>query len=143
MIAVRKIILGDLEKGFLDVLGQISPLSKESKELYQETFKKRAQDPLYTTYVALHNDRVIGTGTLLLEHKFFWDCRHYGHLEDVVVDEKYRRQGIGKTIVDALFKEAKNTDCFRIICECPQNTVPFFEKFGLIDYGKEMHIKII
>lgn len=49
MITTRKLELGDLEKGFLDILKQIAPLSNESKELYQETSRKE-----YKIHYILH-----------------------------------------------------------------------------------------
>jgi len=54
--------------------------------------------------VAQDGTRVAGMGTLYIQQKI---GKRTAHIEDVVVDEAYRGQGLGKKIVQALIAAAK------------------------------------
>lgn len=55
--------------------------------------------------VARDEGRIIGMGTLYMMTKF---GKRMSHVEDVVVDEAYRGQGIGKKIMDAVVDVARD-----------------------------------
>ena len=74
--------------------------------------------------------RIVGAGTLLLELKFIHKCGSVGHVEDVVVAERCRGKQLGKLIVDALVEEARRAKCYKIILDCAEKNVQFYERCG-------------
>ena len=56
------------------------------------------------------------------------------HLDDLCVDEKYRRQGIGEALYNKVVEVAKENDCHEITLNAwPGNeaALKFYEKMGL------------
>ncbi|MEI7947716.1 MAG: GNAT family N-acetyltransferase [bacterium] len=54
-------------------------------------------------------------------------------LEDLIIQEPYRKQGIGKQLIQAAFEFAKNQECLRItlLTDHTNNTaIRFYESFG-------------
>jgi len=54
--------------------------------------------------VAQDGEAVVGMGTLYVIIKV---GKHVGYIEDIVVDSRYRGQGLGKKIVEELIAEAR------------------------------------
>jgi N-acetylglutamate synthase-like GNAT family acetyltransferase len=68
-----------------------------------------------------------------------------GYIEDVYVEEGYRKNGYGKQIVEALIEEAKKAGCYKIIgCSrySREKVHSFYEKMGFKDYGKEFRLDL-
>ena len=56
------------------------------------------------------------------------DGRFRAFVEDVVVDEAYRKQGIGAGVMRKLLRELEHIDVLNLQCE--DYNVGFYEKFG-------------
>lgn len=78
--------------------------------------------PLSTTLAA--------TATLLVERKLIRGGAFAGHIEDVVVDAQFRGSGLGRRMVDALTDEARRRGCYKVILDCAESNVPFYERCG-------------
>lgn len=63
-----------------------------------------------------------------------------GFMEDVFVEEEFRRQGIGRKLVQAVIAEARARGCYKLLAtsrhERPE-VHEFYKKFGFRDYGLE------
>lgn len=57
--------------------------------------------------------------------------KQVGHIEDVVVDAAARGQRLGQRLVDALVAAAKAAGCYKVILDCAEHNVAFYEKCGL------------
>ena len=68
--------------------------------------------------------------------------RTAGHIEDVVVSKQHRGRGIGELLIEDLVKTAKKEQCYKIILNCSDKNVPFYNKFGFskVDNGMKMII---
>lgn len=80
-------------------------------------------------------DHVIGSGTLLIEPKIIHNMSRVGHIEDIVIDTKYRGIGLGKFLVQFLTRFAKARGCYKIILNCADHNINFYEKSGFIRKG--------
>ncbi|PSC72859.1 glucosamine 6-phosphate N-acetyltransferase [Micractinium conductrix] len=80
----------------------------------------------------LDKGSIIATATLVVELKFIRGCSKCGHIEDVVVDSTYRGLRLGLRIIEALMKAAEEAGCYKVILDCSEENVPFYEKCGLI-----------
>ena len=60
------------------------------------------------------------------------------YAEDVVVDEKYRGQSLGKLMINHLVNKAELLDCYKIILDCEEKNKSFYSKCGFKYKGIEM-----
>ena len=86
-------------------------------------------------YVYEEDGEVVATGKLLIEHKFYDSV---GHVEDVIVDEGRRGRGLGRLVVEFLADRAFKDGCYKIVLECGDGNIPFYEKLGFWAKGKQM-----
>jgi glucosamine-phosphate N-acetyltransferase len=88
-------------------------------------------DPNYVIVVGEDMDgQVVCTATLLVERKFIHGCGSVGHVEDVVVDERLRGQRVGQRLVKVLSEAARLRGCYKVILDCEEHNVPFYEGSG-------------
>ena len=73
------------------------------------------------------NKEVIGTGKIILETKIIHNFQLVGHIEDIVIDSKFRGQNIGKQLIDYLINIAKNNNCYKVILHCNDKTSNFYK----------------
>ena len=76
------------------------------------------------------NDELIGTGSLLIEHKLTYNISYLGHIENIFVNENNRNKGIGKEIVKFLTNYAIKFGCYRIDLSCEEKIINFYKELG-------------
>lgn len=67
----------------------------------------------------------------------------YGLMEDVFVEEEYRRKGLGTELLTKLIEEAKKQGCYKLIGTSRlsrENIHTWYEKMGFKHWGKEFRI---
>lgn len=130
----------DYNKGFLDV---VNYFTKSKKKVNFNDFRNHYNKVINQNslvYVAEYNNKIIGTAKLLIEYKFHNNLTKMGHLEDVVVNEKYRGYSIGKKLVTLLINEAKKQNCYKVtLCSSKKNK-EFYIKCGFKIKDLEMSI---
>ena len=127
----------DISNGFLDVLKSLTTVGDIEHADAIKRFHEISSDPNYIIKVAEIDGKVVAATTLLIEPKFIHHLGKVGHIEDVVTDEKFQGQGIGKKIIHALLEEAKKRGCYKTILDCDDKVIPFYEKIGF--EGKSFH----
>jgi len=123
---IYKLEKNDYYCGYLDVLKQLTVVGDVNYVDFCEQFDKITSN----VYVIKHDDKVIGTGSIYFEYKFTHDLGCIGHIEDIVIDSKYRKNGLGKMIIDKLVKMGKDNNCYKVILDCKDNNVLFYDKLG-------------
>ena len=126
-----------------EYLELINVFTREPQEITRENFEKWynlsfGQNALI--YVLLKGDKIIGTGKLLLEYKFNNNLTKCGHIEDIVVNSNYRGFGFGSVIVKYLINIGNEKGCYKILLNCNDQYIKFYNKCGFIRKGNEMCI---
>eukprot|EP00698_Gefionella_okellyi_P020466 TRINITY_DN6424_c0_g1_i1.p1 TRINITY_DN6424_c0_g1~~TRINITY_DN6424_c0_g1_i1.p1 ORF type:complete len:159 (+),score=25.31 TRINITY_DN6424_c0_g1_i1:91-567(+) len=130
---VRNLEANDYGKGFMSLLGQLTNVDGHSEQ------KFAAQFAYLQRYSDIHVIRVIedtlaskiiASATLMIEKKFIHDNGSVGHIEDVVVDSAYRGHNFGRLIIRELMTIAENASCYKVILDCAEKNVCFYEKAG-------------
>lgn len=119
---------------------QLSTLDPDAitQEIYNDFLNSLNENhKIFVIYDAEAN-QVIGTATLLIERKIIHNMNRVGHIEDVVIDSRYRGQGLGKLIVQFITRFAKARGCYKVILNCIDANINFYEKNGFIKKGNEM-----
>ncbi len=70
----------------------------------QEELEKIIADENVVFVAAKDGERIVGMGTSYLVQKF---GKKTGFVEDVVVDEAYRGQGLGQSVMEVLIEESR------------------------------------
>lgn len=140
-ITIRPLQIDDAENGFFDVLSQLTAAPKLPLDRFQKLLDHQRSHDLRLTVVAIDsNTRVVATGSVMIEPKFIRDGKPCAHIEDIVVDRASRGSNLGKRIVTYLIDHCKARQCYKIILDCAQSNVSFYEKCGFQVKGTQMAI---
>lgn len=83
-------------------------------------------DNYHDIYLYIHENKIIGAITLLIEQKIIHDGRRVGHLEDYVVLDNYRGKGYGAQLLDYATNRALENDCYKCILDCSPDLLPYY-----------------
>ncbi len=129
-VIIRPLLAADLANGFLQALDALRPASGLEPEQTHAVFRRLERNPDCVVAVAELDGRVVGTATLLIEHKFIHGGGTAGHVEDVAVAADRQGRGIGRALVGYLLQRAAAAGCYKTILDCDRQLVPFYEKLG-------------
>lgn len=105
-----------------------SPLLDEDK---MTELLKKMNDQGSIIFVAVSKEHgIIWTTTLLVEQKMIRWWGISAHIEDVVTRKWFTGQGVARSIMDKAIQEARAKWCYKIILDCEDELVPFYEKSG-------------
>jgi glucosamine-phosphate N-acetyltransferase len=100
--------------------------------IYDQIFKSSE------IYIAILNENIIGSVTIIYEKKFINNCALYAHIEDVIVDKEFRNNKIGSKLLDYVKKIAIEKDCFKCTLVCNKNISTFYLKNNFEERGLNM-----
>lgn len=92
-------------------------------------------------YVILYENNVAGMGTILIENKIIHNFGKVGHIEDIVIDNKFRGLGLGKELINFLVMKGEKLGCYKIILDCSDKMVGFYNKCGFKREGNMMTVR--
>jgi glucosamine-phosphate N-acetyltransferase len=135
----RNIEYDDFDKGYMDLMYEFTnynyPITKEEFVNFIDT-----RD--YYRIVVIYSEiekRIIGAGTIIIVRKIH--NNPIGQIEDVIISEKYRKNRLGKQIIEKLIDIGKNEfKCYKIILNCLEKNIKFYENCGFIEVGVEMKL---
>ena len=78
--------------------------------------------------VAVCNERVIGFGSVFILNRIRGGCSAV--IEDVVVDERFRRKGVGQLIINMLLDYAREQNCFKVTLVAAEHNLLFYKSLG-------------
>lgn len=139
-LTIRLMDATDLRRGFLAALGALKPAEltdEQAIEVFQLRMRWRVR-----TYVALLDDRVAGTASLLIEPKFIHNGGIVGHIEDVAVHVAYQHHGVGAALVQHLLDVCREYGCYKVILDCEDDVAPFYERLGFHRWEEAMRIDL-
>jgi GNAT superfamily N-acetyltransferase len=109
-----------------------------SLEQAKNVFKKFSAYPNYYIYVAVHDDKVVGTFALLIMDNIAHQAKPSGIVEDVAVDPAYHSQGIGKCMMEYAMLLCKAAGCYKLVLSSNVRRVrahQFYESLGFRQHG--------
>ncbi len=132
----------DYYNGFLQLLEQLTTVN--SNEISYDDFSKYIDKIKSKVFIIKNdsNDKIIATATALIENKFIHKLSSVCHIEDVVIDVEHRNNGLGKKMINHCVEYAKSKGCYKIILNCSEKNVQFYEKCGFTTKNVEMSLYI-
>jgi glucosamine-phosphate N-acetyltransferase len=127
---IRKLQFDDYNKNFGKLFQVLSPSTEElSYETFVEFFHRHAHDNI--TFVMEEKNNIIATGKVFFEYKYARGGCVCAHIEDVIVHPDHQNKKLGRKMVEHLIEIAKqNEKVYKIILNCSEHNVAFYEKFG-------------
>ena len=114
MTVVRKAVLGDIPR----VLELYEELLEEKQDLSAPTIQRVFNDidsmPDRQLLVAEKDGCVMGTLYFQIIPNFTHDARPWGALENMVVDSRYHRQGIGRILIEYALTRCREAGCHKV-----------------------------
>lgn len=80
----------------------------------KELFKKLEGDENYIFLACEIDGSVAGSVSGVVCQELYGDCRPFMVIENFIVDEEFRRQGIGTTLMSEIEKHASERECSHI-----------------------------
>lgn len=135
----------DNMNNLLNCYSQLSVVNKNPNAAYFDLMRKQLKTNINKSkYVLIvkHDHNIIGTGSILIENKIIRDMKNVGHIEDIVIDSKYRGYGYAKNIINELIKIGSNNNCYKIILDCSDEMNEFYEKLGFKKSANNMRLNL-
>ncbi|KAG9326752.1 hypothetical protein KVV02_008642 [Mortierella alpina] len=82
--------------------------------------------------------KIVAAGTVLVERKFIRQLGLVGHIEDIAVSADQQGKKLGLRIIETLKAIGQQQGCYKVILDCSEKNVPFYEKCGFERRGVEM-----
>lgn len=118
----------------LTIVGEISEVDFIERFQYMQ----KRNDSYLPHVITDESGKVVAAGTLLVESKFIRNLGKCGHVEDIVVDSQQRGKNLGKILLRKLQKLAEELGCYKVILDCEEGKVQFYEKCGFTEKGRQM-----
>lgn len=137
-LEIRHLLATD--KGFTETLSSLSPVSLSQEEI-SAILRERTRNNIHTI-VGLLDNKVVVTASYFIETKFLHNGGAVMHIEDVATHKDYRGKGLGQAIMDYLCDESEKAACYKIILDCSEDNVHFYEKCGYRRHEIEMRMDL-
>jgi len=132
-LILRPLNTEDYDKGYLELLTQLTIVGDISREKYLERFAdmKSCKGSYYIIVIEdVSTKKIVGSGTLAVELKYIHRAALRGRIEDIVVDQNYRKRHLGRLLVDTLTILSENIGCYKTSLDCREGLIPFYNQSG-------------
>ena len=106
-----------------------------ANKIFEEIEKKNIK-----YFVAMDGEKIISSCYIAIIPNLSRNGKSIGFIENVITDEKYRRKGIGKNIMEMAIKYAKENNCYKIILQSNnkrKGAHKFYERIGFNGNSKK------
>lgn len=108
-----------------------------------EQFGKDLADGHFDAWVALKEGKIVGMALYFFAYST-WKGKTM-HLEDLIVKQSQRRQGIGHQLFDYLIRTAKEEDVHRLtwqVLDWNESAIQFYDKYPATFDGEWINVKL-
>lgn len=139
---VRELKDIDLEepKDFFETLDNLREVGNLTSEEAKDILLKINSQDGHIFIAVTPEGKIIGAATLLIEQKFIRHRAKCGHIEDVSVAKGLEGNGIGSAVVKKAVDYAKKAGCYKVILDCSDKHMSFYQKFGFRRYENCMRL---
>ena len=117
LFKIRPLAINDYDKGYLNLLSQLTTVGEINKDKYEENFNKLPECHKLFVIEDITKNTIVSIGSLIIETKFIHNCGKVGHIEDIVVDRNWRGKGLGKMMINYLSKLSDELKCYKCILQ--------------------------
>jgi glucosamine-phosphate N-acetyltransferase len=136
MATIRLLRKDDLNDDYMKLLQQIYSVS--TKINFSKTFEDMLGSKIIEVWI-IDDDtvgKIIGSATIIFEPKFLNGS--VARIDDIVIDSNSRNMGYGQSLIEHLVERAKSKQCYKVILNCNEDNITFYEKCFFEKKGVEM-----
>jgi GNAT superfamily N-acetyltransferase len=148
-ITYKKLTVNDLDVFIKMRINQLREEgAKEDIDLepaLRDYYLRHLSDGTFVSWLALDNDRIIGTsGMSIVEKPPYFGCPSgkIGLLSNMFTDPSYRRKGIAKTLLSKVIDEAKTQGCGTVQITASNMGVLLYSDYGFEKNENFMQFKL-
>ncbi|GBC27751.2 glucosamine 6-phosphate N-acetyltransferase [Rhizophagus irregularis DAOM 181602=DAOM 197198] len=134
LLFTSTLISPEVQAALPKVIGNIS----KARFLERFFYLKAHNHEYFTLVIVSPENRIVGAGTIFIERKFIRNTGLVGHIEDIAVDKNQQGKKLGLRVIQALKYIGAKTGCYKVILDCSEKNVPFYEKCGFQKKEVEM-----
>jgi len=134
---------GDYSRNYIELLGSLTTTGEVTKAMFLDRFRylQKHSDMHYSIVIEQWpTKKVVGAASLLLDRKFVHECGTVAHIEDVVVDASMRGKNLGRVLIETLKQLARELQAYKVILNCKEENMGFYEKAGFAQKNVEMSL---
>jgi glucosamine-phosphate N-acetyltransferase len=138
------VYIEQIKNKYLELLSELTVTHVISTEHFIKNIKNISKMGLiYIGYTGLpsyddNSFKIVASGTIIIEPKIIRHGLSCGHIEDIVVKNEFRGQGISYKILEYLKNYAFSNHCYKVILDCDDSVVKVYEKNGFVIKGHQM-----
>jgi GNAT superfamily N-acetyltransferase len=110
-----------------------------SEEEYRRVFQEMNALSNYELLVAEDSGNILGTTVLAILPGMAHGVSPFAVIEYVVVDEKYRGKGVGKTMMEYCIQQAKKAGCYKIMLTSDKRRTEAHEFYRSLGFEASAH----
>lgn len=104
-----------------------------SIDLMETKFAQLQKNPNYLFLSAIEDNKLVGSVMGIICEELYGDCKPFLVIEDLIVDDNYRKKGIGKALMTEIERHAVAYNCYQILLITENSridTIAFYESIG-------------
>jgi glucosamine-phosphate N-acetyltransferase len=140
---IREIEINDYYKNYLNLLKQLTEVGEHSFDDFYNKITEIKKNNYHKIFVIEKDNKIVGSITCLIEPKFIRNMKSICHIEDFIVDKNYRGQGIGNKLLEFIKDFSKKNNCYKIILNCSEDYINFYNKKGFYQKNFEMLLRFL
>jgi len=112
---------------------------ESSVETMYENYNKFYEDGSHLLLSAFENNKLIGSIMGVICGELYGNCKPFMVLENMIVDNRYRNNGVGKALISELEKKASQKDCTQIIFVTETHRIDACKFYESAGYNPNTH----
>jgi glucosamine-phosphate N-acetyltransferase len=128
----------DKKEQIFDLLQQLTTAFSFDDERFTKIINSLYNNHYIFLYI--DDEKVCGMITIIIEQKLIHNGASVAHIEDLVIDKEYRKQGIGKKLLEYAIDLAKKSNCYKVILDCDKDLISFYKKNEFKEKGIQMSL---
>lgn len=140
---IRKLNSEDFNKGYRELLSDLTKPGSLDESLFQNVFKNIEDSGVCYSIVVIeekNSGTLIANGTLVEVADVYNDGKVTGLIEDIVVLKRVQGFGFGFKIIQTLKDIARSKGCYKVELDCDESNEGFYKKCGLSKTTIEMSL---
>lgn len=141
IINIREINDNDYYKKHLELYKESFSIEPNLIDIvdYRNYIQKQKENDYYI-FVMEENNIIIGSASCFIETKLIHNFGKVAHIEDVIISQHYQGKCLGKKIIEYCICFAEESNCYKIILDCDDDNIAFYNKCGFQRKGNMMSI---
>jgi predicted GNAT family N-acyltransferase len=135
---IRSIEPDDYFKGYMDLINVFTKCPEEIQFHQFKDMLSKIRSQNSEIYVLEEDSKLIATIHVLYEYKLHNNLKPVCHIEDIVTDKNYRKQGHASTLIRFALQKACENNCYKVVLCTNEDNKDFYVKNGFIVKGSEL-----